>query len=299
MEKNTAIKGIEFLISENKLEEALRDLLAIFENINDYESKNDSINLLGRLAYFHKNLNNGLIENFDVEISQVRHSIIRLKEIARRRKEVEYQNATGKIETTTFSYSKTDSNSNLVYIFQDDFSTNKNEWKEGHHDEVGSGLCKYYFSNNVYHIEQIRRKDSSNYSLKFVYINLHKEFEIECKIYIVNAFEDKSSFSLVWGSDSLRQYSYLFSINHKGEYKVEKIFEKSINILQDWNKSDSINPGLSKNIMTIQYSNGRTVLIINGYIIFETDYLPLFGSFIGFMITSKIHVAIDSFSVKN
>ena len=176
-------------------------------------------------------------------------------------------------------------------IFNDDFTSNKNNWAESSDD---SAILEV--KNNRYYFEH-KRKSGGWSSTKVVNIDTNKDFEIESQFLKISGISNHG-YGFVFGrKDSNNQF--VFKITASGSYSIDQYIGGKFTALKGWTKSDHIKTGnYAYNTLKIKKENGFIKFYVNDRYLTLFTYKPFFGNRLGFVIYNDQKIAVNNLNVK-
>jgi len=178
---------------------------------------------------------------------------------------------------------------NKTLFFSDDFTDNRNNWKES---RSKIGIRDMY--SGTYFLKHFRNEKSFS-ALKNFDIKPTEDFEIEALITKVDG-TNKHGFGLVWGrKDDANEYNFL--INGRGSFKIKQVKNgKSTNLVK-WKRKGVIHKKDASNKLIIRKIDKEIYFYINNRQVAKLAFLPLFGSKLGFKIYHNIGFAVEYFKI--
>jgi outer membrane protein OmpA-like peptidoglycan-associated protein len=188
-----------------------------------------------------------------------------------------------------FLYLQVNLSAQLVEAFDENFN-DPSAWSETDNENAS---CKV--EGGQYLLEH-KRKSLSWLFTKSLYLNPEKDFYIETKMTQLSGVKD-DGFGLIFGMSNIQNY-YGFVISSEGKYKLYGFKDNVFFSPREWTKGGNINKRKSANVLGIKKSGQELSFWINGKIVFSQPYQPFFGLSIGFVLNSKMKVAVDYFKIK-
>ena len=185
----------------------------------------------------------------------------------------------------------TTTTNNKSVIFEDNFSSNKNNWSTTNTNEVDLEV-----RNNRYYFEH-KRADKGWSSTKVIDIDTNKDFEIEARILKISGIRN-NGFGFTFGRKNSNN-QYIFSINSNGSYSIDQYKDGKYTAIKDWTKSSHIKTGnYAYNTLKIKKERGFTKFYVNDRYLTLHTHKPFMGKRIGFIVYNNQKIAITDFKVK-
>ena len=201
-----------------------------------------------------------------------------------------YLSITGHSKNTTPTITKKTGTSEKT-IWEDDFTTNKNNWAVQDDAKV-----KLELKNDRYYFEH-KRTTAGFSSTKYIDIDTSKDFEIESKILKVSGIKN-NGFGFTFGrKDSNNQF--IFSITSNGSYSIDQYKDGKFKAIKDWTKSSHIKTGnFAYNTLKIKKERGFIKFYVNDRYLTLYTHKPFMGKRLGFIVYNKQKIAVIDFKVK-
>ena len=126
-------------------------------------------------------------------------------------------------------------NNSLKTIFEDDFSSNANDW--GIQDDENATV---QIRNNNYYFEHKKTTLGWN-STKSIEIDTNKDFEIETRIQKISGVQD-NGYGVVFGKKD-NDNQFVFTLSANGYYSIDQYENGTFKALKKWTKSSHIKTG--------------------------------------------------------
>jgi len=176
-------------------------------------------------------------------------------------------------------------------IWDDDFSTNKNNWAISSNDNAVLEV-----RNNRYYFDH-KKTSGGGSTTKVIDIDTSKDFEIESKILKISGIKN-NGFGFIFGrKDTDNQF--VFSITSNGSYAIDQYKDGKHTAIKDWTKSTHIKTGnYAYNTLKIKKERGFIKFYVNGRYLTLYTHRPFMGKRLGFIVYNNQKIAIDNFKVK-
>jgi hypothetical protein len=188
-----------------------------------------------------------------------------------------------------------------LIVFEENFNDNSNNWVTGN-DEVFSASV----TDGKYFIEH--KRDSNDYAVwKPLPVVESKAFSLEASFIFLSG-KTTSGYGFLWGqgqnNDSDEKYSgfHYFTISANGKFVIRSFnpLTKKAEDVKGWTDSSFIKKGENAtNVLKIMKFDDtidkNLYFLINDQLIFQTNYLTLFGYETGFIAFHNMKIAIDYF----
>ena len=287
------IKNIEALIIENRLKEAINELIPIFSNADEESMVNEAILTLSRLNAFLSKSNLGVVDQFDMEYSKIRLSVLNMKSNAKKiiqLKTVQPKSFIPKPDLSAYQQPpKVQVGSQI--IFEDDFINNQNHWPVG-----SSDISHREIKNGRYFLEHTREVHCDLYSRK-VSINSKKDFSISSRMTFLDG-TDNNAYGLCFGKGDNSNY-FQFGISANGYFLFNYFLNNDYFKVSDWIASSAIKQGKQSNLLHIDKKGEMLHFKINNQEVYSCEFLSFFGDDLGFAVNRNMKIAVDFIRVKN
>ena len=191
-------------------------------------------------------------------------------------------------KTTT---KKTTTNKDDTIIWQDDFTSNKNDWATTSSSKVDLEVRnnKYYFNH--------KKKTGGQSSTKTIDIDESKDFVIESRILKISGIKN-NGYGFTFGrKDSDNQF--IFSITANGSYSIDQYKDGKYTAIKDWTKSSHIKTGnYSYNTLKIKKERGFIKFYVNDRYLTLYTHKPFMGKRLGFVVYNDQKIAIENLTIK-
>ncbi len=174
-------------------------------------------------------------------------------------------------------------------LWQDQFDGNDAQFTTSYDDDID-----FVVKNGVY---EVTHKKTDYYHTKTfgVPINAGADFEIETRVRWIKG-EENAYFGLVWGYLDLDNH-YDFVIRNDKTYRIKKKrYERSVYPVK-WTESDAIKNDGEWNVLKIARKGMKIQFSVNGQLLYENSFWPLFGNKVGFKVEDNCKVHFDYITV--
>ena len=176
-------------------------------------------------------------------------------------------------------------------IWEDDFTTNKNNWATSSNEKAILEV-----KNNRYYFDHVRASGGWS-STKVIDIDTSKDFEIESKILKISGIKN-NGFGFTFGrKDSDNQF--VFSITSNGSYAIDQYKDGKYTAIKDWTTSTHIKTGnYAYNTLKIKKERGFIKFYVNDRYLTLYTHKPFMGNRFGFVVYNNQKIAITNLKVK-
>jgi hypothetical protein len=292
--KDYRVVHIERLIIEGDTKTAL---LQLSKHLEQFESDltNDVLLYLGQLNGYERDVAQGVQEKGGTEVARIQRATLSLKDelqsILESKGQVQTQAPANDIGVKMVD--------RFLYILEDDFTQNNNEWLEQLPEEVENKVsAKFYFDKKQYFIEGTVEDNSMYYSSILCVLEQDKDFKIEATLECLD-IKESGFYGLIWGANSDLSGFHCMSISSEGAVCIDT----SDNTKEDyttylpWTNFAAINQGQDTNTFTVENDNQKLKFFINGKLVHIQAFLPFFGNFMGFIIANKVKICARSLKI--
>ena len=297
-----ALSNIDDLLKNGLFEDALTAMNGLCNENKLIEQNNEVVLLLSRLRSIKKQIQIGLMDHENTEINNIRYSAIRLFHEDLRLKFNRPTNTSDNtnIEKDTLHIKRRIIN-NTHSSFIDDFTNNKNGWKDETEEEKYGG--RYLIKNNSYHLKSTKKHSNNETYILLPFLS--------SEIFIIKI--DFSLSSAAFGKDNKGLFSFVWNknINISNSGSSFSIIQKSYsNKIRIGNHVDNItehNPDVfncpyfchgSMNLVEIEIIHSTGVFYLNGREIRRVENLKRDGDYLGFITKGRIYPMVHSIEVK-
>ncbi len=292
--KDYRVTHVELLIIEGDIENALKHLLQLFEQFES-DLANDALIQLSQWNSYERDLNQGVIEKGGTDVARMQRSTLSLKDEAQR-----LLIEKGVVQTQPSANEATEvSPDKYTYIFEDNFTDNRNEWLEYRTSgKKNDDSTSFYFEDNSYIVERLKDNDGSDDVITLCVIDQDQDFKIETTIQCLDLSEN-ASYGLVWGMDSATCDSYSFMIYPYGyvDISANSIEEKKSRIILDRTYFAPIEEDIGTNTFIIEKVKQKMNFYINGKLAHIEPFMPFFGNLLGVLCFNKLKIAVKNLKV--
>ncbi|MEI6347523.1 MAG: hypothetical protein WCP69_06220 [Bacteroidota bacterium] len=170
-----------------------------------------------------------------------------------------------------------------VLIQNIEFGNSLSNWLVGNKDNFSTKVDDGFYKLSNAH------KSMSKMVYSYLVFDEKQNFELSAKIKIING-PDSKYFGLLWGCSKTKDFGFYFNKNKS--CKISKFDSVSTimvkNICGNLNVNDLIT-------LTIRKINLTYSFFINEEFLFQCDFQPFFGYYIGFLVPSKSELWIKSY----
>lgn len=188
-----------------------------------------------------------------------------------------------------------------LIAFEENFNDNSNNWLTGN-DEVFSASV----TSGKYFIEH--KRESNDYAVwKPLSIDETKAFSLEASFTFLSG-KTTSGFGFLWGqgqnNGSEEKYSgfHYYIISASGKFTIRSFSPqtKKAESVKDWTDCSLIKTGENAtNVLKIMKFDDtidkNLYFLIDDQMIFQTNYLPMFGNETGFIAFHNMKIAVNCF----
>lgn len=190
-----------------------------------------------------------------------------------------------------------------LITFEEHFNDNSNNWWIGKDD---IGCCDII--DGCYTIEHFRENDDFS-TWRTIPLIESKAFSFEASFNFIHGYQ-KNGFGFLWGQKSNEGtgngYSgfHYFIVSASGKFVIRSynLQTNKAEPVKDWTDSSFIKTGENAtNVLKIMKFDDTIdkylYFLINNQLIFQTNYLTLFGNETGFIVFQKMKILINYFKV--
>lgn len=189
-----------------------------------------------------------------------------------------------------------------LITLDEQFNDNANNWWTGKDDIVCCDIV-----DSCYTMEH--KRETNDYSAwKTIPLVESKAFSFEASFKFINGYA-KSGFGFLWGqksqSNSDDKYSgfHYFVISASGWFVIRSYNPqtKKAEPVKDWNDASHIIKAGENSINVLKIMkfddsiDKQLYFLVNDQIVFQTNYLPMYGYETGFIAFQNMKIAIDYF----
>ncbi len=178
-------------------------------------------------------------------------------------------------------------------IFEDDFSTNKNQWRiqigERSFRKIENGYLQCWS-----HQTNTPEFWPSAFSLKKINIDTSKNYQIEASIKCLKYY--KSPISLIWNRNSNTLDTYYFGFTDQQNFRITHYYNGKFHGISQYMATPHLRNN-DFNKMTVRKFEDSIYYFINEHKVFQTRAFQYTGKEIGFQAPSNSVIQIDHFKV--
>jgi len=291
--KEDIIKNVEALIIENRLKEAINALIPVFSSADDEHLLNEAILTLSRLNNFMSKSNQGVVDQFDMEYSKIRLSVLNMKSSAKKLIKQKETQSPPLSSQANFSIPQPQKKvqAGLQIIFEDDFINNEHNWPIG-----SSDISHREIKNGRYFLEHTREKHCDLYTRQ-VLIDSKKDFSISSRMTFIHG-TDNNAYGLSFGKGDNSNY-FQFGISANGYCLFNYFLNNDYFKVSGWLTSSAIKQGKQSNLLQIDKKGDTLHFKINNQEVYTSEFLSFFGDDLGFAVNRNMKIAVDFLRVEN
>ena len=173
-----------------------------------------------------------------------------------------------------------------VLIQNQEFGYASPNWLVANKDNLSSKIDDSYY-------KLINTDDSIS---KMVYSHIpfdeNQNFELTTKMKIISGADFKF-FGILWGCSNTKDFG--FYINKNKQFKIVK-FDKNYSLIKGSSPFEKLKTN-DLNTLTIRKIENQYFFFINEEFVFQCNFQPFFGNYIGFLVPSKSELWIENYQL--